>query len=141
MLQLTSSIAYLSGDLELRFINNSATEGSALHLISFAQIILSKGLRLIFEGNEGRLVSIDKGTMKDSSYIYHWMLQHVYNFHCDRLGASIEATYTMKYRTPKLADNSLCPFVYEEDISPLEWTDVCVTYLYYILSTCYIIIL
>ena len=121
MLQLTSCIAYLSGDLELQFINNSAGEGSALYLISFAEIILSKGLRLIFEGNKGRLVSVDKCTIGNSSCIYHWMLQQY------RLGASIEATYTMKYRTPKLADNSLCPFVYEEDISPLEWTDVCVS--------------
>ena len=47
-----SALIYLSG--ELQFINNSGGEESALHMQSFSQAVLGKGLSILFEGNSGR---------------------------------------------------------------------------------------
>ena len=52
--QVVGALVYLSG--ELNFVNNSGGEDSALHLLSFAQVVLSRGLQINFEGNSGRYV-------------------------------------------------------------------------------------
>ena len=39
---------------ELNFVENVATDGSALYLISFGQILLRSGLRMKFIRNKGR---------------------------------------------------------------------------------------
>ena len=52
LMQVVSAHMHLSG--ELQFINNSGGEESALHLLSFAHVILEKGLNIIFAGNSGR---------------------------------------------------------------------------------------
>ena len=41
---------------ELRFINNTVDDGGALYLLSFAQIILSSGTKMLFQGNRGRYI-------------------------------------------------------------------------------------
>ena len=41
---------------ELRFINNTVDDGGALYLLSFAQIMLSSGTRMLFQGNRGRYI-------------------------------------------------------------------------------------
>ena len=52
--QVVGALVYLSG--ELQFLNNSGGDESALHMLSFAQIVLSRGLFINFEGNTGRSV-------------------------------------------------------------------------------------
>ena len=41
---------------EQHFINNTAVDGGALHLLSFAQLRLLPGLNILFQGNSGRYV-------------------------------------------------------------------------------------
>ena len=55
-LQADSALLYLSG--ELHFLNNSGGKESALEMLSFAQVVLSRGLYVNFEGNSGRSVSL-----------------------------------------------------------------------------------
>ena len=55
-MQVVGALVYLSG--ELYFLNNSGGEESALHMLSFAQIVLSRGLYVNFEGNSGRSVPL-----------------------------------------------------------------------------------
>ena len=55
-MQVVGALLYLSG--ELHFLNNSGGEESALHILSFAQVVLSRGLYVNFEGNSGRSVSL-----------------------------------------------------------------------------------
>lgn len=55
ILQVVGALVYLSG--ELQFLNNSGGEESAVHMLSFAQAVLGKGLYINFEGNTGRSVS------------------------------------------------------------------------------------
>ena len=50
--QVVSTIIHLSG--ELQFINNSGGKESALYMQSFSQVVLHRGLSIIFEGNSGR---------------------------------------------------------------------------------------
>ena len=50
--QAVGALIHLSG--ELQFVNNSGGEECALHMQSFAQVVLKKGLRILFEGNSGR---------------------------------------------------------------------------------------
>ena len=52
-MQVVSALIHLSG--ELKFINNSGGQKSALHMQSFSQAVLNKGVSIIFEGNSGRL--------------------------------------------------------------------------------------
>ena len=52
-MQVVNALIHLSG--ELQFINNSGGEESALHMQSFSQAVLNEGLRIMFEGNSGRL--------------------------------------------------------------------------------------
>ena len=54
--QVVGAIVYLSGELE--FINNTASAGdvSALHMLSFGQVVLSRGLTVNFHRNSGRSV-------------------------------------------------------------------------------------
>ena len=54
-LQADGTLLYLSG--ELHFLNNSGGEESTLHMLSFSQIVLSRGLYVNFEGNSGRSVT------------------------------------------------------------------------------------
>ena len=51
-IQAVGALMYLSG--ELHFVNNSGGDESALHMLSFAQAVLSRGLFINFEGNTGR---------------------------------------------------------------------------------------
>ena len=55
-LQADGTLLYLSG--ELHFLNNSGGEESTLHMLSFAQIVLSRGVYVNFEGNSGRSVNL-----------------------------------------------------------------------------------
>ena len=50
--QVVGALVHLSG--ELQFISNTGGEESALHLLSFAQLVLNRGLNITFEGNSGR---------------------------------------------------------------------------------------
>ena len=52
--QIITSLVHISG--ELYFVNNSGGDESALHMLSFAQVVLSKQLFVSFEGNSGRSV-------------------------------------------------------------------------------------
>ena len=52
--QLLGTLAYLSG--EVKFINNTGGEHSAMHLTSFAQLVHTKELSMLFKGNSGRLL-------------------------------------------------------------------------------------
>ena len=52
IMQVVSSLIHLSG--KLQFIDNNGGEESALHMQSFSQAVLNKGLSIIFEGNSGR---------------------------------------------------------------------------------------
>ena len=54
-LQADGTLLYLSG--ELHFLNNSGGKESTLHMLSFSQIVLSRGLYVNFEGNSGRSVT------------------------------------------------------------------------------------
>jgi hypothetical protein len=93
-LKVVSTIIHLSG--ELQFINNSGGKESALYMQSFSQVVLHRGLSIIFEGNSGRF------------------------------GASILVeSITTSTVYSQLAGNPQCPFLYEDpDLSPLNWTNV-----------------
>jgi hypothetical protein len=95
-LKVVSTIIHLSG--ELQFINNSGGKESALYMQSFSQVVLHRGLSIIFEGNSGRF------------------------------GASILVeSITTSTVYSQLAGNPQCPFLYEDpDLSPLNWTNVSV---------------
>ena len=54
--QADGILLHLSG--ELHFLNNSGGENSALHMHSFSQVVLSRGLYINFEGNSGRSVNV-----------------------------------------------------------------------------------
>ena len=55
--QIVSSLVRVSG--ELHFVNNSGGDESALHMLSFAQAVLSRGLIMSFEGNTGRSAELN----------------------------------------------------------------------------------
>ncbi len=51
--QIVASVVDLDG--ELSFVNNSVEgESAAIHLLSFGQIRLNKGLNMTFDSNTGR---------------------------------------------------------------------------------------
>lgn len=52
VLQVIGSSVVLHDHME--FLNNSAVDGAALYLESFAQIRLADGLQMLFSGNVGR---------------------------------------------------------------------------------------
>ena len=66
-MQVVTALIHLSG--ELQFIDNSGGEKSALHMQSFSQAVLNKGLSIMFEGNSGRL-DINISGMHIYIYIY-----------------------------------------------------------------------
>ena len=55
-LQIIGTVVEFSGSLTFR--NNVAIETSALHLLSFGQMLFTRGLTVTFEGNVGRCVGV-----------------------------------------------------------------------------------
>ena len=117
-------------------------------MLSFSQIILSRGLYVNFEGNAGRLVNVStfmhtccsyqESLVYNTSeqvaisnccklhtidvYLYvslHWLLY--------RFGASIKIdVITPSTVYNQLAANPQCPFLYEDTSAiPENWTEVC----------------
>ena len=54
--QIIGTVVEFYGSLTFR--NNIAIETSALHLLSFGQVLFTHGLTVTFEGNIGRCVSV-----------------------------------------------------------------------------------
>ena len=103
----------LSG--EIKFINNSGGEYSALHLDSFAQLVFMKGLNMLFDGNSGQSVQYD----------IRWILITFPMYVC-RFGASILLEPSTMWSAHKqLVGNPLCPFLYEDkNTAPKNWENV-----------------
>ena len=105
---------YLSGDIQ--FANNTGEEETALEMLSFAQVVLMKGLHVNFEGNTGRLV-----TLAVASTRIMWIALPF-----SRYGASVRIdTLTTSAVYHQLLSNPHCPFLYEDSRAvPEEWSDV-----------------
>ena len=107
----------LSG--EIRFINNSGGDESTLHMQSFSQAVLNRGLSITFEGNSGRL-----GIYMSCIIEILMALCHHYRFGASILIDSITALHVYS----RLAANPHCNFIYDDEdmhLPPQNWTNVC----------------
>ena len=95
-MQVVGALVYLSG--ELHFLNNSGGEESALHMLSFAQIVLSRGLYVNFEGNSGRSVPLCFNPHIETTiqWLFYYSLYSVVNSTLNSMHTVVKSLYVQE---------------------------------------------